>query len=130
MLFPSAAMIAIVVLAPFVQVAQTSNPRTQPETAVKEGIRLLEAGKHAEFLKTFARPSEVEELVAKRSIEELAAEFGEKRAPDLLAALRAASTMKPTMSAEGTRAEYSFEKPFGRERRISMVKIGEFWYLR
>jgi hypothetical protein len=130
MLFPSAVAIAIVVLAPLVQTVQTSNPRTQPESAVKEGIRLLEASKYAEFLKTFARPSEVEEMVAKRPMDELAAEFGEKRAPDLLAALRAAATMKPTISAEGTRAEYSFEKPFGRERRISMVKIGEFWYFR
>ena len=97
---------------------------------MKEAVRLLEAGKHADFLKTFARPSEVEEMAAKKSMDELAAEFGEKRAPDLLAALRAASTMKPTISAEGTRADYSFEKPFGRERRISMVKIGEFWSFR
>ncbi len=97
---------------------------------MKEAIRLLEAGKHAEFLKTFARPSEVEEIWQRDRWTKLAAEFGEKRAPDLLAALRAASTMKPTLSAEGTRAEYMFEKPFGRERKISMVKIGEFWYFR
>ena len=129
-LFSSAVAIAVVVLAPLVQAVQAPNPRTQPETAVKEGIRLLEAGKHAEFLKTFARPSEVEEQLAKTSMDKAAAEFGEKRAPDILAALRAASTMKPTLSAEGTRAEYTFEKPFGRERKISMVKIGEFWYFR
>lgn len=109
---------------------QTPDPRTQPETAVKEGIRLLEAKKYAEFLQTFARPSEVEELIAKGPIEDVAKEFGDRRAPDLLAALRAASAMKPTLNEDGTRAEYRFEKPFGRERRISMVKIGEFWYMR
>ena len=129
-LLATAVAIAVVALAPLVQAVQTPNPRTQPELAVKQGIRLLEAGKHAEFLKTFARPSELEELTAKRSIDDVAAEFGEKRAPDFLAALRAAATMKPTVSAEGTRAEYNFEKPFGRERRISMAKIGEFWYFR
>ena len=130
MLFPTAVTIAMVMLAPMVQAVRTPDPRTQPESAVKEGIRLLEASKFAEFLKTFARPSELEELTAKRSIDDVAAEFGEKRAPDLLAALRAASTMKPTISAEGTRAEYTFEKPFGRERRISMAKIGDVWYFR
>ena len=109
---------------------QTPDPRTQPESAVKEAIRLLEASKYADFLKTFARPSEVEELVAKRPMDEVAAEFGEKRAPDLLAALRAASTMKPTLSTEGTRADYTFDEAVRPERRISMVKIGEFWYFR
>ena len=130
MLFSGAVAIAVLVLAPALQSVQATDPRTQPETAVKEAVRLLDAGKYAEFLKTFARPSEVEELTAKRTMEEVAAEFGQKRAPDLLAALRAAGTMKPALSAEGTRAEYAFEKPFGRERRVSMVKIGEFWYFR
>jgi hypothetical protein len=109
---------------------QAADPRTQPETAVKEAIRLLDAKKFVDFLETFARPGEVEELTAKAPIEEVAKEFGERRAPDLLSALRAASTMKPTLNQDATRADYRFEKPFGRERRISMVKIGEFWYLR
>jgi hypothetical protein len=109
---------------------QTPDPRTQPATAVKEAIRLLEARKYADFLKTFTRPSELEELLAKGSMEELAADFGERRAPDILAALRAAATMEPVLTQDGTRAEYKFEKPFGRERRISMAKIGEYWYFR
>ena len=129
-LLSTAITLAMVMFAPMVQAVQTPHPRTQPESAVKEGIRLLEASKYAEFLKTFARPSELEELTAKRSIDDVAAEFGEKRAADLLAALRAADKMKPTLSAEGTRAEYTFEKPFGRERRISMAKIGDVWYFR
>ena len=109
-LLSTAITLAMVMFAPMVQAVQTPHPRTQPESAVKEGIRLLEASKYAEFLKTFARPSELEELTAKRSIDDVAAEFGDKRAPDLLAALRAASTMKPTISAEATRAEYSFRE--------------------
>jgi hypothetical protein len=111
-------------------VLQNADPRKSPETAVKEGIRLLEAKKYADFLRTFAQPSELEELLASRSLEELGADYGERRAPDMLAALRAAAAMKPTLTQDGSRAEYRFEKPFGRERRISMQKIGEFWYFR
>ncbi len=110
--------------------AQTTNPRTQPESAIKEGIRLLEAKKFAEFAKTFVRPSELEELLAKQPLEELVVEFEKRRAADLLAVLRAASAMKPTLNEERTRAVYTFEKPVGGERRLQLEKIGEFWYLR
>ena len=124
-------LLALLCLAsPLHAFVQTPNPRTQPATAVKEAIRMLEAKKYTDFLKTFTSPSELEELLLKGSIEELAAEFGERRAPDILAALRAASTMTPTLNAEGNRATYRFEKPFGREARISMAKIGEYWYFR
>ena len=125
-----ALVLALACLAPVESICQAADPRTQPETAVKEAIRLLEARKYVEFLRTFVRPSELEEILAKASIDEVAREVGEKRVPDLLSALRAASAMKPVINEAGTRAEYRFEKPFGRERRISMEKIGEFWYLR
>ncbi len=126
----SALVLVLACLAPVESIGQTVDPRTQPETAVKEAIRLLEARKTVEFLRTFVRPSELEELLKKAPIDEVAKEIEERRVPDLLAALRAASTMKPVINEAGTRAEYRFEKPFGRERRIAMEKIGEFWYLR
>jgi hypothetical protein len=124
-------LIALLCVGPPVNAfTQTPDPRTQPATTVKEAIRVLEAKKYAEFLKSFPRPGDMDELLASRSMDDLAAEFGERRAPDLLAALRAAAAMTPVLTHEGTRAEYKFEKPFGRERRISLTKIGEHWYFR
>lgn len=124
------ATIAIVAFASAIGVASQTDPRREAGTAIKEAIRLLEKKDYVTMLKTFARPSELEEQLVKRTIEEAAAEFGEKRATDLLAALRAASTMTQTFSNDGARVDYTFEKPFGRERRITMVKIDGLWYLR
>ena len=125
-------ILALVLCAGFAVAAdgQSSSPRTQPDSAIKEGIRLLEAKKYAEFLETFVRPSELAELLDKRSLAETADEFGKRRAADLLAVLRAASALKPALNEGGTRAEYVFEKPIGRERRLQLQKIGEFWYFR
>ena len=107
-----------------------SDPRTQPDSAIKEAIRLLEAKKYAEFIRTFARPSELEELLARQSLEAVSADFEKRKAADVLAMLRAAATMKPALNEDRTRAEYAFEKPVGGERRLQLEKIGQFWYLR
>ena len=109
---------------------RSADPRTQPATAIAEAIRLLEAKEYARFLETFSRPGDLTEMLATRKMDDLVAEFASERSPDILAALKAASGMQPTVSQDGLRVDYRFEKPFGREKRISMVKIGEFWYFR
>ena len=110
--------------------AQKPDPRTQPAAAIAEAIRLLEGKEYARFLETFSRPGDLTEMLATRKMDDLVAEFASERSPDILAALKAASGMPPTVSQDGLRVDYRFEKPFGREKRISMVKIGEYWYFR
>jgi hypothetical protein len=109
---------------------QKIDPRREPATAVAEAIRVLERKDYATFLQTFARPEELKELLASKKIEEVAAEFGKEKAADILIALKAAAKMTPTLSREGTRADYRFEKPIGGESRITLEKIGEYWYFR
>jgi hypothetical protein len=110
----------------------SADPRREPGTAIKEAIRLLEARDYAVVVKTFIRPSELEEMLTKHgTIEEVAKEFvKDDRPAKMLDVLKAASTMTPTMNADGTRANYTFEKPVGGAKRLSMAKIGDYWFLR
>jgi hypothetical protein len=112
--------------------AQQTDARRQVATAIQESIRLLEAKQHLEFVKTFLRPSELEELVAKfGSVEKVAAELGkDDRIGTMLKRLHAASKLEPTFNADGTIARYTFDAPIGREKGLSLQKIGDRWYLR
>jgi hypothetical protein len=110
--------------------SQQPDPRREPATAIAEMVRLLERKDHVTLLKTFARPDDLKEMLATKTIEVVAAEFAQKRAAGALEALKAASTMKPELSADGTRATYRFDKPIGGDSRVTLMKIGEYWYLR
>lgn len=112
--------------------SQRADPRREPATAIAEAVRLLERSDHVGFLKTFMRPDELKEMLAKyKTIEDVANEFGrDDRPAKMLDVLKAASTLTPTMNAEGTRADYRFEKPVGGARRLSLTKIGDYWYIR
>jgi hypothetical protein len=112
--------------------AQQPDARRQVAAAIQESIRLLEAKQHLEFIKTFIRPSEVEELVAKfGSAENVAAESAKgDRIGTMLKRLHAASKLEPTFNTDGTIARYTFDAPIGREKGLSLQKIGERWYLR
>ena len=112
--------------------AQQPDAKRQVATALQDAIRLLEAKQHLEFIKTFMRPSEVEELVAKfGSAENVAAELGKgDRIGTMLKRLHAASKLEPTFNTDGTIARYTFDAPIGREKGLSLQKIGERWYLR
>lgn len=121
---------AVLVCSVWPGIATQKDPRTEPETALALATKLMESKDYAGFLKTFARPSELAELLAKRSLAEVAAEFGRERATDLLAALKAALMTEPTYNTDRTRVDYRFQKPFGRERAVTLVKIDAYWYLR
>ena len=113
--------------------AQQTDAKRQVGAAIQEAIRLLEAKKHLEFVKTFMRPNELDELITKfGTVEKLATEFGkdDERSGNLLKALHAAAKLEPTFNADGTIARYAFEAPVGRERSLSLQKIGDRWYLR
>lgn len=111
---------------------QQTDPGRQVTALLVDAIRLLEGQRHVEFVKTYMRPSELEELVARFGTpENVAAEFvKEQRAAALLKALQAALKLEPTFEADGTRARYTFETPVGGERRLLLQKIGDRWYIR
>jgi hypothetical protein len=110
---------------------QQADAKRQVAAAIQEAIRLLEAKQHLEFVKTFIRPSELEELVTKfGTVEKVAAELGKDDDGTMLKRLHAASKLEPTFNADGTIARYTFDAPIGGEKGLSLQKIGDRWYLR
>jgi hypothetical protein len=125
-------LIAVISTGPFQVADRMPDPRREPATAIAACARLLEAKEYVGFVKTCFRPAELQELSAKYGTEEaVAQEFEKSGGPaKLLDVLKAASTVTPVMNAAGTRADYRFEKPVAGANRLSLVKIGELWFLR
>jgi hypothetical protein len=124
--------IAAVVVCPGASRAAQTDASQQVRATLQRGVRLLEAKDYAAFVKELLRPSELDRLMAKfKTIESVAAEIArrDETAP-LLERLRAAVTLEPTYRRDGTIASFTFDPPIGRERGLSLEKIGERWYLR
>ena len=43
--------------------------------------------------------------------------------------LKVASTLTPVIDRDGTRAIFQFKEPIGGERRVRVIKVGDFRYL-
>jgi hypothetical protein len=101
-----------------------ADPREKLETAIPEGIRLLEAKEYAKFLKNFVSPDVLKKLTEKQTLEEFAKEFGEEKAARLLKALQTIKDAKPELDADGKKATYKLK-----ERPLIFVKIDKYWYI-
>ena len=122
-----AAMLAASVQTTF---GQQADPRSEPATALKEAVRLLESKKHEEFLQKFVSPSQLESGITKLgSLKNMVVEFDRAGRFELaLKALQAAMKVQPTFYDEGTRANYRFDAPIGGEVRLQLTKINGLWY--
>jgi hypothetical protein len=108
----------------------TQDPRTSVETAIPEGIRLLEAKDYATFLRLFVPPDVLKELSAAESFEGFAKTFGEDgKATAVLAALKSIRGTKPAIDGDGRRATFTLKVPTEGKTTITFIKIGEFWYI-
>ena len=71
-------VLIVAILAASVQTTfgQQADPRSEPATALKEAVRLLESKKHEEFLQKFVSPSELETGINKLgSLKNMIVEF-------------------------------------------------------
>jgi hypothetical protein len=109
---------------------QREDPRREPATAVTEVIRLLEKKDYVAVLETFMHPEDLKRQLTRKTIQVLATEFGERKASDVLSVFKEAAKMTPTLSPDGTRAQYRFSKPIGGDDDLSLVKIGDYWFIR
>lgn len=100
------------------------------ETAIPEGIRLLEAKEYATFLKNFVPPEHFQRITNSVSLDEFARKFGEDRAEVMLAVLKAIREEKPTLDDGGTRATYTLKEPVNRKGSIVWEKVDDHWYIR
>ena len=104
------------------------DPREKLDTAIAEGVRLLEKKDYVAFLTAFVTPAD---LAARgKSVEDFAAEFATERGEVALVALKQIQTLKPAMSADGTSA--TFQLHLADERApgaMTWTKIGARWYI-
>jgi hypothetical protein len=106
-----------------------ADPREKLETAIPEGIRLLEAKEHKTFLQKFAAPDDLARFTRKLSLEELARQFGKDKAVVLLKILRSVKGKKPTIEAKGKKATFKHNVKGAGKESISFVKVDKFWYI-
>jgi hypothetical protein len=102
------------------------DPRERLDTAIAEGIKLLEAKDYVKFLTMFVPP----DALAGQNIEQFAADFARRKGPMALAALKEIQTAKPTMSNDGLTATYAVTPgPDGGPTSMMWSKIGKYWYI-
>jgi hypothetical protein len=114
--------------------SQSSNPMENLDTVIPHGIRLLEAGKYKEFIEAFMPPESQKKKAQRKSMEEIAKEFGEKKAPRMLTALKAIKGTKPTLEDDGKNKTARFAFPEGAiegqgPKSIVFVLIEKSWYI-
>ena len=106
-----------------------TRPAEALETAISEGIRLLEAKEYKVFLASFVSPADLKTNTKEMSLEEFAKWFGVRKAPRLLEVLKEINYAKPTLDDTGTRATFALKEEIGGVKSITFVKVEKYWYL-
>jgi hypothetical protein len=112
--------------------AHAEGPPADLARAIGEGIALLEAGKHHEFLARFIDPDERRDLVKDGPIEAVVREFAKDHAAEDLRIFRVIHARTPTI--DGDRATFRFSGvDIGNEsdktQGMGFRKVNGFWYL-
>jgi hypothetical protein len=105
------------------------DPRGALETAIPEGIRLLEAKEYKPFIEKFALPEHLAKMKERGDFDEVVERFGKQDAPDLLGALKSIKDAKPTLDKEGNEATYELKRPVRDKKVIKFKKVDKLWYL-
>ncbi|HMP01898.1 MAG TPA: hypothetical protein PKD86_10740 [Gemmatales bacterium] len=114
----------------FVTADDKPHPREKLDTAILEGIRLLEAKEYAAFLKAFVLPEELKQITESVSMEVFAQQFGERKAPRLLEVLKEVKGAKPAMDPQGAEATYELKEEIAGKKKITFIKSGKLWYIK
>ncbi len=106
------------------------NPFEKLETAIPEGIQLLEKKEYVKFLSNFVTPSELVKIQETMKLEDLAKMFGGSRGADMLKAFKEIEKAKPELSDDGKNATYKLKAPIGNKDQITFVKIKKLWHIK
>ena len=112
-----------------VQADTTPNPREKLQTAIPEGIRLLETKEYITFLKNFANPSDLEQFTKENSLEEGAKVFAEEKAQRLLEILKEIQDVKPKFENNGNKAIFQLKDNNEGMHTIIFVRVERYWYI-
>lgn len=102
--------------------------REKLDTAIVEGIRLLEAKEYATFLRHFVPPDMLKQL-GDDKFDEFAKKFSEKKAGQLLAALKSVKNEKPKLDDDGTTATFDVKIEDAPRKTVVFKKIDKYWYI-
>lgn len=103
--------------------------REKLETAIPEGIRMLEAKEYVPFLKAFIAPDQLKMILEQSTIEQFAEKFSERKAAGLLKVMKAIKDLKPVMDKNDTQATYEISIEGVSKKNITFNKIDKFWYI-
>jgi hypothetical protein len=113
--------------------APQADPKKEVMAVVEGAIKLLTEKKHAEFIKTYMWPAEVERLTTRYgSVDKLAAEMAksDERMAAMLKQLQTAAKLEPSFEGDGSIARFRFEQQVGRDSGLKLEKLNGRWYLR
>ena len=100
------------------------------ETAIPNGIKLLEAKDYKGFLKAFVPPDVYPKIIAEKGEDAFAAHFGESKAGKLLSVLKAIKDAKPAMKDDGNTAVYELPEEIAGKKNIQFTQVNGAWYIR
>lgn len=92
---------------------------------IDDAIVMLEEGRHAEFIQTYADPKDLKELLQKVSLDELVANFADGKAGKLLEVLNQTKSAVPEYNPDERTATFEREGP-----DLVFVEIDGRWYLK
>lgn len=113
-------------------VAQDVKPESREalETAIPEGIRLLEAKEYKVFVEIFVPPADLKKIIEGTSLEEFAKKFGERKAPRLLEVFEEIKGTNPSLDDSGTKATFALKEEKDGKKSITFVKVDKYWYIK
>ena len=105
------------------------HPREKLDTTIAQAIRVLEAKKYATFIKYFATPAALQEMMQTASLEEIVEEFVDEKADQVLSTLKSLKHKQPRFSADGKKATYPINIRGSTIKTVTFVKVGKYWYI-
>ncbi len=123
-------LILLAVVMPVVAEDEQADPRETLKSAIPEGIRLLSAKEYTGFLKSFVAPDDLKKITERKSMEEFAKRFGERKAGRLLEVLKEIKSGTPELDAAGTTATFQLKEAVGGKGTIKFVKVKKYWYIK
>ena len=111
-----------------------AKPMEKLETAIPEGIRLLEAKDYQAFLKSFVPPDLLKKITEEVcSLDKFAEKFGSDKADGLMKVLKSIKDAKPKLENDGKEETYEIDEKLQEhasgKKDITFVKIGDSWYI-
>lgn len=130
-LIDSLMILALLPLAAYGQSAEAeANPQTALSTAIPHALALIEEKQYEKFIRQYAVPAELKEILKQKTMDELVRGFAKDHAARITSALSRIRSEEPHLNAGGTVAEYPVKIKNFSQKKIVFEKISGRWYLR